>query len=262
MSTELHLSITSNIATIRIENPNSLNSIDYNGWNNLQQICADLAKSANIRVVIFTSIGNKFFSSGADIKDFATTRYNKSSAIKYAEVFDGALNAIESIKCPTISLIKGLCFGGGCELAMTTDIRIASDTSSFAIPVSKLGILIGYYEMKRLIQIVGKGTASYLLYTGAKLNSDEALRVGLINEIIPIDTIENYVYDLAKSISKTAPLSHKYHKRIMEITLNNPSLSNLSSEEKPLPFANFDSSDYQEGLSAFIEHRDPNFKGN
>ncbi len=261
MPTKIHLSINSNIATIRIENLTSLNSIDYDGWDNLQQICADIAESENIRVVIFTGTGDKCFSSGADIKDFSTTRYNKSSAVKYAEIFDGALNTIESIKCPTISLIKGLCFGGGCELAMATDIRIASDTSSFAIPVSKLGILVGYYEMKRLVQIVGEGTASYLLYAGARLDSDEALRVGLINKIIPIDTIENYTYDLAKSISKTAPLSHKHHKQIMKIALDNPSLSHLSSKEKSLPFANFDTSDYQEGLSAFIEHRDPDFKG-
>ena len=261
MPTKIHLSIDSNIATISIENLPSLNSIDYNGWNALQNICTDLAKSQDVRVAIFTGKGDKCFSSGADIKDFLNSRYNKTSAEKYAEVFDGALNAIESIPYPTISLIKGICFGGGCELAVTTDVRIASDTSTFAIPVSKLGILIGYYEMNRLVQIVGKGAASYLLYSGKRLNSKDALRIGLINEIKPINIIENYAYSLAKDISKTAPLSHKRHKQIMKIALDNPSLSNLSAKEKSLPFANFDTSDYQEGLSAFIDHRDPEFKG-
>ncbi len=261
MPTKINLSIDSSIATIRIENIQSLNSIDYNGWDNLQQTCIDLAKSKDIRAAIFTGEGDKYFSSGADIKDFLKTRYNKTSATKYAEVFDGALNAIESIPYPTISLIKGLCFGGGCELAMTTDIRIASDTSIFAIPVSKLGILIGYGEMKRLIQIVGKGTASYLLYSGKRLDSKQALKVGLINEIKSLDTIDDYVSELAQAISKTAPLSHKKHKQIMKIVLDNPSLSNLSAEEKSLPFETFDTSDYQEGMSAFIEHRNPKFKG-
>jgi len=261
LPTKIHLSIDADIATIRIDNVLSLNSIDYNGWSNLQQICTDLAKSKEIKVAIFTGTGNKCFSSGADIKDFLATRYDKPSAKKYAEVFDGALNAIELIPFPTISLIKGLCFGGGCELAMTTDIRIASDTSVFAIPVSKLGILIGYGEMKRLIQIVGKGTASYLLYSGKRLDSQNALRVGLINEIKSLDAIDSYVSELAQDISKTAPLSHAKHKQIMKIVLDNPSLSNLSDEEKSLPFGNFDSSDYQEGMSAFIEHRAPKFKG-
>ena len=261
MPTKIHLSIDNNIATISIENIASLNSIDYNGWNDLQKVSTDLAKSQDIKVAIFTGKGDKCFSSGADIKDFLTTRYNKTSAEQYAEVFDGALNAIESMPYPTISLIKGLCFGGGCELAMATDIRIASDTSNFAIPVSRLGILIGFYEMKRLIQIVGKGAASYLLYSGKRLDSKNALRIGLINEIQPINIIENYVYGLAKDISKTAPLSHKRHKQIMKTVLDNPSLSNLSANEKSLPFANFDTSDYQEGLSAFVEHRDPKFQG-
>ncbi|SVD94699.1 uncharacterized protein METZ01_LOCUS447553, partial [marine metagenome] len=97
MPTKINLSIDSSIATIRIENIQSLNSIDYNGWDNLQQTCIGLAKSKDIRAAIFTGEGDKYFSSGADIKDFLKTRYNKTSATKYAEVFDGALNAIESI---------------------------------------------------------------------------------------------------------------------------------------------------------------------
>ncbi|MBK50445.1 MAG: hypothetical protein FI718_07415 [SAR202 cluster bacterium] len=261
MPTEINLSVNANVATIKIENPLSLNSIDYNGWANLQQTCTDLAKSKEIKAAIFTGTGNKCFSSGADIKDFINTRYNKPSAKKYAEVFDGALNAIELMPYPTISLIKGLCFGGGCELAMTTDIRIASDTSIFAIPVSKLGILIGYGEMKRLIHIVGKSTASYLLYSGKRLDSQEALRVGLINEIKSLESIDSYVSELAQNISKTAPLSHSRHKQIMKIVLDNPSLSNLSEEEKSLPFENFETSDYQEGMSAFTQHRTPKFNG-
>ena len=95
LPTKIHLSIATDIATIRIENVLSLNSIDYNGWSNLQQICTDLAKSKEIKVAIFTGTGNKCFSSGADIKDILTTRYDKTYAKKYAKVFDGALNAIE-----------------------------------------------------------------------------------------------------------------------------------------------------------------------
>ena len=207
MPTEINLSVNANIATIKIENPLSLNSIDYNGWANLQQTCTDLAKSKEIKAAIFTGTG------------------------------------------------------GGCELAMTTDIRIASDTSIFAIPVSKLGILIGYGEMKRLIHIVGKSTASYLLYSGKRLDSQEALRVGLINEIKSLESIDSYVSELAQNISKTAPLSHSRHKQIMKIVLDNPSLSNLSEEEKSLPFENFETSDYQEGMSAFTQHRTPKFNG-
>ena len=260
MTTKIKVSIKKNVATINIENPNSLNSIDYQGWLTLASVAIDLDKSPEVRAVIFSGSGNKSFSAGADIKEFPKTRYDIKTGIKYSNALHNALDTIESIKCPTISLIKGICMGGGCELAITTDIRIASETSTFGIPVAKLGILVGYEEMKRLIQVLGKGTTSYLLYSADTLDAQDALRVGLIHKIKSLNVIDEFVKDLAKSISKTSPLSHKNPKKIIKVLLKNPNLKYLSKEEQELPYSNFESEDYKEGLSAFLNHQNPNFQ--
>ena len=260
MTTEIKVSTKKNVATITIDNPNSLNSINYQGWLTLASVAIDLGKSSDVRAVIFTGSGNKSFSAGADIKEFPKTRYDTNTGMKYANALHNALDAIGSIRCPTISMIKGICMGGGCELAMTTDIRIATETSTFGIPVAKLGILLAYKEMKRLIEVVGKSTASYLLYSADTFDAYDALRVGLIHKIKPITVIEKFVQELASSISETSSLSHQNHKKIMKILLKDPNLTNLTKEEEELPYLNFESDDYKEGLSAFLNHEKPNFQ--
>jgi len=260
MTTKIKVSTKKNVATICIENPNNLNSIDYHGWLTLASVALDLKKSSDVRAVIFTGSGDKSFSAGADIKEFPKTRHNITTGIKYANALHNALDAVESIRCPTISMIKGICMGGGCELAITTDIRIASETSTFGIPVAKLGILLAYKEMKRLIEVVGKGTASYLLYSADTFDAHDALRVGLIHKIKPINVIDKFVQELASSISKTSRLSHQSHKKIIRTILKDPNLTNITKEEQELPYLNFESDDYKEGLSAFLNHENPNFQ--
>ena len=172
MTTEIKVSTKKNVATITIDNPNSLNSINYQGWLTLASVAIDLGKSSDVRALIFTGSGNKSFSAGADIKEFPKTRYDTNTGMKYANALHNALDAIGSIRCPTISMIKGICMGGGCELAMTTDIRIATETSTFGIPVAKLGILLAYKESQRN-HLWG------LVETGTKLMHDKLRPQGL-----------------------------------------------------------------------------------
>ena len=121
-----------------------------------------LAVDNETRVVVFTGQGFEAFSAGADIKDFDEYRVDAIKARIYQKAFDGAINAIEALPKPTICLIKGFCIGGGCELTLATDLRVAADNARFAIPAAKLGIVIGYEEMRRLIALIGRGHASYL----------------------------------------------------------------------------------------------------
>ena len=128
-----------------------------------------------IEAIVFKSGKPSGFIAGADIKDFEKNRQDSCSGRIYSDAFDGALDAIENMPVPTISKINGICVGGGCELSMATDIRIASGKSKFGIPVAKLGILVGYREMKRLINLAGSGNASYTVsYT--HLRAHETLR--------------------------------------------------------------------------------------
>ena len=144
---------------------------------------------------------------------------------------------------------------------MATDIRIAADNARFAIPVAKLGILVGYEEMRRLVQLVGPGYASYILMTGQQLSAEFALRIGLVNEVKSMEEIDSHVEKLSTGMVPLAPLSQSRHKQILQTVLGNPGLSHLTDEEYQLPFMNFDSQDFQEGRQAFGQHRDPLFRG-
>ena len=249
------------VATVTFNRPERRNAITYDGWKRLQRIAEEAASDDRVRVVVFTGSGELAFSAGADIADFDRYRHDAASAKGYAEVFDGALDAVESIPKPTLSLIRGYCIGGGCELSMATDIRIAAAGSRFAIPVAKLNILIGYKEMRRLVRLVGPGSASYILMSGRQIDAQEALRFGLVDHVVPDEEIEERVYGLAREMVPLAPLSQRRHKEIMQIVLNNPGLEDLTLEQQDLPFANFDSADFIEGRRAFLERRPPRFQG-
>ena len=261
MSDDILLDIQDGIATVTFNRPGQRNAIDYHGWLELRRIAIDLDDDDQVKVVVFTGAGDQAFSAGADIKDFERYRNNSTKAKMYSEAFDGAMDAIESTSKPTISLIKGFCVGGGCEMSTATDIRIASDTSRFGIPVARLGILVGYREMRRLVRLVGPGNASYILLSARLIDGDEAFRMGLVTKVLPLDDVQDYAYGLAREMTLLAPLSQMRHKQILQTALDNPGLKNLTPEEEHLPFANFDSEDFQEGRAAFIERRNPQFKG-
>ena len=261
MSDDILLSVRDGIATVTFNRPDQRNAIGYRGWQRLHRMVMDLERDPDIRVVVFTGAGDAAFSAGADIKDFDTHRSSSAKAKVYAEAFDGALDAIEALSKPTISLIRGFCVGGGCELSMTTDIRVAADNSRFGVPVAKLSVLVGYKEMRRLVQLVGPGNASYLLLSARLVDAWEAHRIGLVTQVAPPEEAAEAAYGLAREMASLAPLSHQRHKRIMRTVLRNTDLDALTEEEEHLPFANFDSEDFLEGRRAFVQRRKPQFRG-
>ena len=261
MNDNILLSVEDGVATVTFNRPDQRNAIDYAGWKWLRRAAQNLERNTEVKVVVFTGAGDEAFSAGADIKDFDTHRSSSAKAKVYAEAFDGALDAIEGLSKPTISLIRGFCVGGGCELSMATDVRIASEESRFGVPVAKLSVLVGYKEMRRLVHLVGPGNASYLLLSARLIDAREAHRIGLVTEVAPPEEVAEAAYGLARVMAALAPLSHERHKRIMRAVLRDPDLSHLTEEERHLPYANFDSEDFHEGRRAFIERRRPEFKG-
>ena len=249
------------VVTVTFNRPSQRNAISYAGWLEIQRIAIELERDDSVRVVVFTGAGDRAFSAGADIKDFEQYRINSQIAKVYAAAFDGAMDAVEAMSKPTISMIRGFCVGGGCEFSMATDIRIASDDSRFGIPIARLGILMGYGEMRRLVNLVGPGNASYILLSGRLIDAQEAHRIGLITTLLTPDELHEYTYTLSREMAELAPLSHKRNKRIRDITLRNPAGEGLTQEERDLPFTNFDSADFHEGRAAFIERRNPQFQG-
>lgn len=249
------------VATITFNRPQQRNAIHYEMWREIARLMAACRKDEGVRVVIFRGAGEEAFSAGADIAEFERWRKNSTVARKYSRAVESTLDAIAGLPKPTISQITGYCVGGGCELATATDLRVAAENSRFGIPSAKLGLLVGYKEMRRLVHLVGPGVAMDILLTARLQDAQEALKVGLISRLVPLAEIEERVWALAKEVAALAPLAHRGHKRILETVLVNPRLKALSRQQEGLPFACYDTADFQEGRRAFMEKRRPQFKG-
>ncbi|MFQ5846074.1 MAG: enoyl-CoA hydratase [Candidatus Methylomirabilales bacterium] len=261
MSEELLLDIKSGIATITINRPAQRNAVTYEMWQHLGAFMAELGAKPEVRVVVLRGAGTQAFSAGADIAEFEEQRKNSTLARKYHAAVEEALEAIAHLPKPTIAMVAGFCVGGGLELATATDLRIAADNSRFGIPTAKLGIVVGYQEMSRLVRLVGSGRVMDILFTARLVEADEALRIGLISRLVPLAEIEQYTNKVAAEIAGYAPLSHRWHKQMLETVLQNPGLDRLTPEEAKLTFACFDTEDFQEGRRAFLEKRKPAFRG-
>ena len=261
MSDKVLVEVGDGVGTITLNRPGQHNAIDFESWGLLRDAALRLGADDEVRVVVLTGAGEKAFSAGADIKDFPAHRSNRTLARAYAEAFEGALDAVEQTPKPVICMIRGICVGGGCELSMAADLRIAATGSTFGVPVAKIGVLVGYNEMRRLLHLVGPGHAANLLLTARRVDEQEALRIGLITEVVPAERLVEHTYGLAREMASYAPLTQSGHKRIVRTVLANPGLNGLTDEERALPLSIFDTEDGQEGYRAFMEKRPPRFRG-
>ncbi len=249
------------VTTVTLNRPGQRNAITFDMWNELGDIATRLAGDHSVRCIVFRGAGDQAFSSGADIKDFPAHRYNPESAERYAQAFEGAMDRVERLPQPTITMISGACVGGGLEFATCTDIRIAAEGSRFGVPASRIGIVIGFKEARRLVSAVGAGPAAYLLMSGRLVGHEEALRYGLVASVVPPARLEAEVYALAADITKGAPVSNQDHKAIIHRVIEDPSLKSLTLADRDLQFHAFETADFLEGLKAFLEKRPPKFTG-
>ena len=248
------------VATVTINRPAQRNAISFVMWTRLAELMRDLDADRDVRCVVIAGAGGDAFSAGADISDFEEYRSDSAKGRVYNQAVDELLETVAVIGTPVISMIRGFAAGGGCELAVATDLRIAAEGSRLGIPVARLGITIGHREMYGLVNLVGKGNAMYILLSGRLLESDEALRIGLVNQVVPSENLEEVTYKLASDIANLAPLSHAVNKKTLNQVLAKPSLD-LTPEEAELPLGQFDTRDYHEGFRAFLEKRRPHFIG-
>ena len=261
MTEAIQIHIDGPVATITINRPERLNAIDLPAWKAIADAATNIAEYPAVRCVVLRGAGNKAFSSGADIKDFDAHRFDSASAAKYAEVFEGALLKIEEMPQPTISMIQGVCVGGGLELASATDIRVAAEGSRFGVPVARIGIVAGWNELRRMIGVAGQAAVSYLVLSGRIIGHDEALCMGLVTAVVSPEDLESEVYGLANEIAAGAPISHADHRTMIRRIAAEPGIETLTAEERALQFRVFDTDDFNEGRRAFVAKRAPAFKG-
>ena len=244
---------------IRFNNPEKHNALSVDMWEAVPPLLDKAAKDDNVRIVVLSGEGGKAFVSGADISQFEDMRAAKEAVKKYEAMAEAALQGIYEFEKPTVACIQGYCIGGGVNVAICCDIRIASSNSTFAIPAAKLGLGYRYSAMKNLTDLVGPGHAKDIFFTARRLDAAEALRVGLINRVADADKLDALLAEYTTAICQNAPLTIKAGKRIIRDVLKTGD-ADMDLARK-LILDCFESDDYAEGRRAFMEKRKPVFKG-
>ena len=247
---------TGRIAWLTINRPDKRNAL--NGDTRAAFIEAlEAQRGAETRVIVVTGAGDKAFVAGADIGEFeGRTPMDQFDVMSRPSIFD----AIEAFPKPVIAMINGFALGGGCELAMACDLRIAADTARLGQPEVNLGIIPGGGGTQRLPRLVGAGAALKLLYTGELIDAAEALQIGLVDEVVPLAQLRERVTALATTIADKSPVTLQLIKEAVRASMRVPLDEGLRLERALFGVA-FASEDKAEGVRAFLEKRRAEFKG-
>ena len=250
--------VENKVGYIKLDNPNKLNAVNIEMWKNIGLILNDFKNNSDIRCLVLRGAGSKSFSAGADISEFNNNRSNGEEVKRYDEASKNSMKLLQKFSKPTIAVIDGYCIGGGLAIALSCDLRLASEKSTFAIPAAKLGLAYDYAGVKRLRDIVGPSNAKYIFYTAEQLSSEEALRMRLIEKVFKKDVFEEEITKIINIICENAPLTIEAVKMSIDAEDNNEEEYNKCLQaEKDC----FESKDYKEGRLAFAEKRKPNFEG-
>ncbi len=246
------------IAILTINRPEVLNALNKKTIEEIEMAVEDVEKDENVRVLIITGAGEKAFVAGADINEFVGI--DVVTAKELSRKFQLLLNRIETLGKPVIAAINGLALGGGCELAMACDIRIASDKAKLGQPEINLGIIPGAGGTQRLPRLVGVAKAKELIFTGDIIDAREAERIGLVNRVVPPDKVMEEAENLAKKLLEKSPFILKLAKEAINTGMNMDIYSAIVLENDLVTIA-FTTEDKEEGMKAFMEKRKPEFKG-
>ena len=248
--------VEENVGTIIINRPDVRNALSTQVLGDIREALADFRHDDRVRVVVFTGAGDRAFAAGADVKELRERTFLDALASIMQAVYD----EIEDYEKPTIAAVNGLALGGGCELAMACDIRIASENARFGQPEVNLSIIPGAGGTQRLARLVGKGKATEMILTGEIIDAEEARRVGLVTQVVQPDGLMDAVRETTRTIMAKGPLAIRLAKLAIRTGFETDLKTGLVVERLAQAVL-FTSEDKWEGTSAFLEKREPEYRG-
>jgi enoyl-CoA hydratase/carnithine racemase len=249
------------VARLTLSNPERRNALDHDVLDGLAEALPALDRGIEVRCVIITGAGTTF-SAGYDIADIPEESFTRDAEALVAHPFHAAMEAVSAHPYPVVAAINGPCLGGGLELAVRCDLRLAAEGARLGMPPAKLGLIYGHTGLARFIDAVGVARTKELFLTGRNLSARRAEEIGLVNEVVPDAEISSAAVELASEIAANAPLAARGNKRAIETLAAFPRLTPEQEEELvELRRWCFASEDFREGIRAFAEKRKPRWKG-
>jgi len=256
----VRLETAGSVARIILNNPARHNAMSLAMWRLLPEVVSAAVSDRRVRVIAVSGAGEKAFCAGADISEFGTNRADPDAAAAYNEAVKVGLTALKNAEKPTVAQIRGICFGGGLEIALCCDLRVASSGARFRIPAARLGLGYGYDDVSLLVERLGVDATAEILFTAAIIAANQALARGIVHTVFADEGFTEEAEKYLGTIAANAPLVLKAVKRAL-IELEKPKHEREVAAVETAAAACIESRDYLEGQTAFRERREPRFTG-
>jgi len=254
----MRFQVIEEIGHLTVDRPEQRNAMTWAMYERLVDICNAVDGDDRVKLLMISGSGERAFISGTDIAQFRAFRGDPRAGVEYEERIDAVLDRLETVRKPTLAVIRGFAVGGGLEIALSCDIRIAADTARFGIPIARLGNCLSMKGYCRLVALIGAARASEMLYTARLIEAHEARSWGLVSGVLPATELADRAWDLAKGIAAAPPITLRVTKEairraVLRLRPENPGHDLLCSC--------YNSADFQEGVAAFLEKRPPRWTG-